>query len=108
MRGFTLDDISRWMAAAPAALAGFSHRAGALAPGHDASFVVFDPDASFKPAVNDLHTRHAISPYIGESLKGRVEATYLRGAPVYRREAENISAKFASRPAGEEMRSEVS
>ena len=31
-----------------------------------------------------LHYRHPISPYIGETLHGVVEATYLRGEPVYR------------------------
>jgi allantoinase len=107
-RGFALDDVARWMAAAPSALAGFSDRAGALGPGREASFVVFDPEAEFAPEADDLHTRHPISPYVGEKLKGRVQATYLRGAPVYQREAENISAKFASSPAGGEMRSEVS
>ena len=85
-RGFTLDDVVRWMSSAPSTLAGFSDRAGALAPGREASFVVFDPDAEFTVAVGDLHTRHAISPYVGETLRGRVEATYLRGEPVFRRE----------------------
>jgi hypothetical protein len=42
-RGFTLDDIVRWMSSAPAALAGISHQAGALEAGRDANFVVFDP-----------------------------------------------------------------
>ncbi len=37
-RGFTLDDVARWMSSAPAALAGFSDRAGALAPGREARF----------------------------------------------------------------------
>jgi len=91
-RGFTLDDIARWMSSAPASLAGFSDRAGALAAGREASFVVFDPEASFVPELSDLHTRHAISPYVGERLKGRVEATYLRGEAVYRRRGQPVFA----------------
>jgi allantoinase len=102
-RGFTLDDIARWMSSAPAALAGFSDRAGALTAGREASFVVFDPDAEFVATTDDLHTRHAISPYIGEQLKGRVEATYLRGEPVYQREATDAAPKFAGTAYGHEQ-----
>ena len=83
-RGFTLDDVARWMSAAPAALAGFGDRAGALEAGRKADFVVFDPDAHFVVTPERLHYRHAISPYLGETLRGVVKATYLRGEPVYR------------------------
>ena len=83
-RGFTLDDIARWMSSAPAALAGLTSRAGTLAPGRDATFVVFDPDADFAVTPEKLHYRHAISPYMGETLRGVVHATYLRGEPIYR------------------------
>src|SRR5271154_335694 len=36
-RGFTLNDVARWMSAAPAALAGISRQAGALEAGRDAN-----------------------------------------------------------------------
>jgi allantoinase len=104
--GFELEDVSRWMSSAPAALAGFSDRAGALTPGREASFVVFDAEADFVPTANDLHTRHAISPYVGERMKGRVEATYLRGDCVYQRHAADSSPKFADSAAGREQRLE--
>jgi allantoinase len=83
-RGFVLDDIVRWMSSAPAALAGLSTRAGALEAGREPNFVVFDPEAEFTVTPETLHYRHAISPYMGETLKGVVAATYLRGEPVYR------------------------
>jgi len=83
-RGFALDDIARWMSSAPAALAGLSARAGALEAGREANFVVFDPEAEFVVAADALHYRHAVSPYLGETLKGVVEATYLRGEAVFR------------------------
>ena len=82
-RGFTLNDLVRWMSSAPAALAGLSHRAGALEPGREANFVVFDTDADFTVTTDRLHYRHAISPYLNETLRGIVKATYLRGAAVY-------------------------
>jgi allantoinase len=106
-RGFGLKDIVRWMSTAPAALAGLSDRAGTLAVGREASFVVFDPEAEFRPATGDLHTRHAVSPYVGERLKGRVEATYLRGEAVFQRNATEGSAKFAQVRPGREQRAEV-
>jgi allantoinase len=107
-RGFMLEDIARWMSSAPAALAGFSDRAGALAAGREASFVVFNPDAEFVRTASDLHTRHAISPYVGETLKGRVEATYLRGEPVFQRAPIGEPPRFPDFPSGHEQRLELS
>jgi allantoinase len=97
-RDFTLDDIARWMSAAPAVLAGLSARAGALQAGREANFVVFDPEAEFAVAPERLHYRHATSPYLGETVRGVVEATYLRGAPVY------ANGQFTSPPRGRELR----
>ena len=82
-RGYTLDDLARWLSAAPAALAGFADRAGALLPGREASFVIFDPEVRHTITESDLHFRHPVSPYLGETLDGRVRATYLRGLPAY-------------------------
>lgn len=82
-RGRSLDDLVRWMSAAPAALAGISNQAGTLAAGRDANFVVFDPDASFRVTTEKLHYRHAVSPYLGEELTGVVRSTYLRGEQVF-------------------------
>ncbi|CAN5524146.1 hypothetical protein BH10ACI4_BH10ACI4_23450 [soil metagenome] len=96
-RDFGLDQIARWMSSAPAALAGISDKAGSLAAGREASFVVFVTEASFQVTPETLHFRHAISPYVGETLRGVVKATYLRGEAVYR------SGTFASSPAGREV-----
>ena len=82
-RGFSLEDIARWMAAAPAKLTGLAARKGALAPGCDADLVVFDPERGFEVCVEDLHFRHEVSPWIGRALRGRVLRTWLRGELVY-------------------------
>ncbi len=96
-RGFKLSDIARWMSQAPAQLAGIGHVAGALGPGREANFVVFDPEAEFVVTPEHLHFRHPISPYVGETLLGVVTATYLRGDPVW------DGATFEAQPRGREV-----
>ncbi|HUY82442.1 MAG TPA: allantoinase AllB [Acidobacteriaceae bacterium] len=81
--GLGLDAVAQWMALQPAKLAGFDAQKGAIAVGNDADFMVFDEDAEVRVAADALHFRHAISPYVGETLRGRVEATYVRGACVF-------------------------
>ena len=82
-RGFALTDIARWMAEEPARLAGCATNKGRIAAGCDADFVVFDPDAEFRATADRLYHRHAISPYLGEKLRGAVKRTYLRGTLVF-------------------------
>jgi len=83
-RGFTLVDIARWMAEAPAKLARCDKQKGRIAAGYDADFVVFDPEDEFEISRDRLHYRHPVSPYLGEKLRGVVKATYLRGKEVFR------------------------
>jgi allantoinase len=82
-RGFVLQDLVRWMSAQPARLAGLDERKGAIAAGWDADLVVFDPDAKFTTGAAELHYRHPVSPYLGETLRGKVLATFVRGVAVY-------------------------
>ncbi|MBC7794942.1 MAG: allantoinase AllB [Clostridia bacterium] len=82
VRGFGLNEVARWMCAAPSALAGLSSRQGALAVGNDASYVVFDPETEWTVRESDLHTRHALSPYVGQRLRGVVRSTAVRGHTV--------------------------
>jgi allantoinase len=97
-RGFGLGDVARWMSSAPAALAGFADRIGSLEAGQEANFVVFNPEGEFVVTPDRLHYRHLISPYMGQTLKGIVEATYLRGEAVYR------AGEFISPVRGRELR----
>jgi len=82
-RGFTLADIARWMAQESAHLAGLGDRKGAIAKDRDADFVVLDAEAEFTVTEDRLHHRHAVSPYLGESLRGVVKRTYLRGELIF-------------------------
>jgi len=94
LRGIPLEPIGEWMAAAPAKLAGLKGRKGALAPGFDADFAVFDPDVQWTVKPCDLHFRHKLSPYVGAKLRGRVLETWLRGEPVFR------AGEFVAQPRG--------
>ena len=77
-RGRTLDDVVRWMAAAPARLAGLSAK-GSLAVRCDADLVAFDPDETYVVEAARLLHRHPVTPYAGRTLTGRVRQTWLRG-----------------------------
>lgn len=95
-RGFALLDLAQWMSAAPARLAGCDAHKGRIAAGYDADFVVFDPDRKFVVTADKLHYRHPVSPYMEETLRGVVQATYLRGNPVF------ADGEFPGEPAGRE------
>ena len=82
-RGFTLTHLTRWMAEAPARLAGCSARKGRLAEEYDADFVIFEPEAEFVVTEERLYYRYPVSPYLGKKLRGVVKATYLRGQVVF-------------------------
>jgi allantoinase len=80
-RGHSLADVARWMAAAPATLAGVP-RKGAIASGYDADLVAFDDTASFTVDPARLRHRHPVTPYAGRTLTGVVRRTWLRGRVV--------------------------
>jgi len=96
-RGFTIGDLTGWMARRPAELVGLASRKGEIAPGRDADLVVFDPESTFTVDPTILQHRHRATPYEGRVLLGRVETTYLRGRAVYR------SNGFSESPRGRSL-----
>jgi allantoinase len=84
-RGHTIERLVEWMASAPARLVGLDERKGALRAGCDADIVIFRPEARLSVSPVMLQHRHKLTPYAGQSLRGVVEATYLRGMKIYER-----------------------
>jgi allantoinase len=84
-RGFGVEDVTRWIAESPARLVGLEDRKGRLVPGSDADLVVWHPEREFIVEESALRHRHKLTPWLGRRLAGVVEATYLRGEPVFRR-----------------------
>jgi len=82
-RGIALERLAAWMCAGPARLLGLSGRKGAIAPGHDADLVVWQPEEEFTVHADDLFHRHKLTPYIGARLAGVVHSTWVRGECVY-------------------------
>lgn len=97
-RGCSLSDIAKWMAEKPAELAGCGARKGKIAPGFDADFVVFDPEAEFVLTEDRLYQRHRVSPYLGQRLMGLAQQTYLRGNCIF------SAGEFPGSPTGRELR----
>lgn len=81
-RGHDLSAVARWLSGEPARLAGLD-RKGAIELGTDADLVVFDPDHAWRVDPTTLEHRHALTPYSGREVTGRVVATYLRGRRIY-------------------------
>ncbi|MFI5860577.1 allantoinase AllB [Streptomyces sp. NPDC051546] len=80
-RGRTLEDVVRWMSAAPAALAGLASK-GAIEAGRDADFAVLAPEETFTVDPAHLHHRNQVTAYAGKTLHGVVKSTWLRGAQI--------------------------
>lgn len=82
-RGYSLEQIVKWMCEAPAKLAGFDHKKGRLQAGFDADLVVFDPEASFDVDIKKIEHKNKVTPYENAGLTGVVVSTYLRGERIF-------------------------
>jgi allantoinase len=81
-RGFSIQDLTRWLCSAPAKLVGLG-RKGLIKIGYDADLVIWNPAKQFRVEGETLHHRHKLTPYQGLVLDGVVEKTFLRGRKIY-------------------------
>lgn len=82
-RGFTILDLAKWLSLAPATQVNLHQRKGSIAVGKDADLIIWDPNAEFQVDATRLEHRHKITPYQGESIRGVVNKTFLRGRKIY-------------------------
>jgi allantoinase len=92
-RGHAPERMAEWLCGAPARLVGLDGRKGSIVPGRDADLVLWHPDREFVVEERMLRHRHPLTPWLGRTLAGVVEATYLRGERVYAHAAEDPPAR---------------
>ena len=80
----SLDRLVQVTSEFPARVLGLRPRKGSLHPGADADIVVIDPDGETIVRAADQHTNSDYSLLEGETLKGRIEMTLVRGEVVVR------------------------
>ena len=97
-RNYSIEQLAQWMCSGPARLAGLETQKGSIAQGYDADIVIWNPEKRFVVRPHTLYQRHKITPYLGESLLGVVEATFLCGDKIYDR------GKFQGAPRGALLR----
>jgi len=84
-RGLGVEHVARWLAEAPARMAGLAGRKGTIMPGADADLVIWEPGKPFKVKQSSLQQKNKLTPYDGKTLLGVVQATYLRGKLIFER-----------------------
>jgi len=82
-RGFELYDITNLMSTNVADFLKIGHQKGQIATGYDADLVIWNPEKSFEVKEKDIKYKHKISPYIGQTLDGVIEQTYVNGHKVF-------------------------
>jgi allantoinase len=82
--GLSWPQVARLLSANPARIFGLYPIKGAMLPGSDADLVIIDPDQEWTLQSEDLLYRYKQSPYVGETFKGRIDRTIVRGKTVYR------------------------
>ncbi len=86
----SLPDLIARMSSIPARI--FKLPGGTLAVGAPADVAVFDPEVSWVVRAEELRSKSANSPFLGETLVGRADLTVVGGRLVFERGVENPDA----------------
>ncbi len=81
-RHLSLERISDLLAATPARRFRLAGK-GSIAQGNDADLTLVDLAGSFTLSADDLHQRHTMSPYAGNTFRGVVKKTIRRGQTIF-------------------------
>jgi len=82
-RGFSINDIVKWLSRNPSKLIRRQNKKGQIAVGFDADLIVWSPEEKFIVTENMIYHKHKVTPYLGKELYGVVKQTYLGGMKVY-------------------------
>jgi dihydroorotase len=82
----SLPDLVNRMSVMPARI--FNLEGGTLAPGAPADVVVFEPAAEWTVRPEEFFSKSRNTPFAGRRLRGRAQATIVRGQLVFAREAD--------------------
>ncbi|XP_076846606.1 allantoinase, mitochondrial isoform X2 [Brachyhypopomus gauderio] len=96
-RGFLLPDVVRLLCKEPARLCCLDNQKGRLLPGYDADLVIWDPEKEFMVKEQNIHHKNKLTPYLGLTLQGEVNATIVRGKLVY------FQGSFCPGPVGQQL-----
>jgi len=86
----SLPELVARMSSVPAQV--FHLSGGTLSVGAPADIVVFDPTRNWTVRAEDLHSKSANSPYLGETLVGQADLTAVGGRIVFERGVEKTDA----------------
>jgi dihydroorotase (multifunctional complex type) len=78
----SLERVTALLASNPASIFGIADRKGRIEPGLDGDLTIVDLDATTTPVAERMVGVAGWTPYEGLKLRGRVEATIIRGVPV--------------------------
>lgn len=78
-----LEQVIPWLTEKPAQFLNLQHRKGKILEGYDADLVVWHPEQYDLIEEKDVYHKHKICPYIGETLFGKIYATFVNGKLVF-------------------------
>jgi allantoinase len=99
----SLERLTEITASAPARFFGIEGLKGRIEVGLDADLVVLDEEETWTVRADALHNLNRYTPLDGYQLTGRVRDVFLRGEPVFRRDADG-SEVFGPPGAGRRVR----
>lgn len=85
-RNCSITDIAKWLSENPAKLIGLQKSKGKIAVGYDADLVIWDDEKHFTVIEEIIQHKNKITPYLGHSLAGVAEQTFLNGLQVFNNE----------------------